>query len=258
MKFLGLDIGSSATKGLLIEDGMVLKRVIRPSTPNMQAAAGMVVDEINQPDAVVITTGYGRELFDARKDTVSEITALGAGINAVFPGVKTVVDIGGQDSKVALLNNGKVFDFTMNDRCAAGTGRFLEVMSRVLAVPLPDFDGVAASTSETQSITSTCTVFAESEVVGLMSRNVETPKILRGLMAAIADRVAGLAGQVGIEEPVVATGGTMRSQAVVNALSQSLGVKVHVVNHPQTVTALGAALIGMKRAGLAMPEIDWS
>lgn len=253
-----MDIGSSATKGLLIEGNRVLKRVIRSSTPNMQAAARTVVQEIGAPDAVVVTTGYGRELFTERADTVSEITALGAGISAVFPRVRTVVDIGGQDSKVVLLDNGRVIDFTMNDRCSAGTGRFLEVMSRILDVPLPDFDRVVASTSEIQSITSTCTVFAESEVVGLMSRNVETPKILRGLMAAIADRVAALAGQVGVEEPVAATGGTMLSQAVVNALSQALGTKVLVAPHPQTITALGAALIGMKRAGRTIPKVDWS
>jgi predicted CoA-substrate-specific enzyme activase len=137
----------------------------------------------------------------------------------------------------------------MNDKCAAGTGRFLEVMSRVLAVPLPDFDDVAGRTDVTQTITSTCTVFAESEVVGLMSRNVEIPRILRGLLAAIADRVAALAGQVGVEVPVAATGGTMRSKAVVDALSKALGVEVRVPDDPQTVTALGAALVGVKRLG---------
>lgn len=259
MKFLGLDIGSTATKGILIDEhGRVNKRVIRSSTPNMQAAAGLVNDEIGVGDAFVVTTGYGRELFTKRSDTVSEITALGMGINAVFPGVRTVVDIGGQDSKVAILNNGRVMDFTMNDRCAAGTGRFLEVMSRVLDVPMSDFDGVAASTTEAQHITSTCTVFAESEVVGLLSRNVEIPKILRGLMASIADRVAALAGQLSLAEPVAATGGTMRSRAVVEALSGALGVNVVVVPHPQTVTALGAALVGMKRAGKAIPTVDWT
>ncbi len=257
MKFLGLDIGSSATKGVLIEDGRILKRIIRPSTPNMQTAAAMMAREIDAPDAAIITTGYGRELFDGRTDTVSEITALGMGINAVFPGVRTVIDMGGQDSKVALLNNGKVVDFTMNDRCAAGTGRFLEVMSRVLDVPIEHFDEEAKSTTELQPITSTCTVFAESEVVGLMSRNVAIPKILRGLLAGIAQRVAALAGQVGVVEPIAATGGPMHSQAVVDALSEALGTRVRAAPHPQTVTALGAALVGIKRSGRALPRVQW-
>lgn len=159
--FVGLDIGSSATKGALVRDGQVVATVIVPSMPDMLAAARKALAALDAGDAPVLTTGYGRALFEPRVAQVSEITALAAGIGRIHPEAQTVVDIGGQDSKVVRVAGGRVADFAMNDRCAAGTGRFLEVMSRVLHVPFDDFDRVASANVAALPVTSTCTVFAE-------------------------------------------------------------------------------------------------
>ncbi len=246
-RFVGLDIGSSATKGALVCDGQVLRCVIVPSMPDMLAAARQAVAALEAGDAPVLTTGYGRALFEPRIAQVSEITALAAGIGRLHPEAKTVVDIGGQDSKVVRVAEGRVADFAMNDRCAAGTGRFLEVMSRVLHVPFDRFDQVAASDVAPLPVTSTCTVFAESEVVGLLSGQAPPAGILKGVMASISVRIAALARQVGLAAPVFATGGAMHSQALVAALSDALGMPVQVPEAPQTVTARGAAWLCAQR-----------
>lgn len=239
--FVGLDIGSSATKGALVRDGRVVATVIVLSMPDMLAAANEALAALDAGDAPVLTTGYGRALFERRLGQISEITALAAGIGRLHPEARTVVDVGGQDSKVVRIAGGRVADFAMNDRCAAGTGRFLEVMSRVLHVPFDRFDEVAASGVAPLPVTSTCTVFAESEVIGLLSAQAPRAGILKGVMASISVRIAALARQVGLEDPVFATGGAMHSKALVAALSDALGTPVRVPDDPQTVTARGAA-----------------
>ncbi len=252
--FVGLDIGSSATKGALIRDGQIVASVIVPSMPDMLMAARTALEALNAGDAPVLTTGYGRALLDRRVAQVSEITALAAGICRLHPEAKTVVDIGGQDSKVVRVAGGRVADFAMNDRCAAGTGRFLEVMSRVLHIPFDTFDQAAASGVAPLPVTSTCTVFAESEVVGLLSTQASPAGILKGVMASISVRVAALARQVGVEGPVFVTGGAMYSKALVAALSEALGLPVLVPEGPQTVTARGAAWLCEQRQSPARPQ----
>jgi predicted CoA-substrate-specific enzyme activase len=166
------------------------------------------------------------------------------------------VDIGGQDSKVVRVEAGRVLDFAMNDRCAAGTGRFLEVMSRVLHVPFDQFDDVASEDVEPLPVTSTCTVFAESEVVGLLSLRHPPARILKGVLQSVCSRVASLGRQVGMVAPVVCTGGTVQSRAVVRSLSLALGVPVSVPPSPQRVTAIGAALLCARRAaGGQLPNV---
>ena len=159
------------------------------------------------------------------------------------------MDIGGQDSKVVRIEGGRVSDFAMNDRCAAGTGRFLEVMARVLGVAQEGLDTLADEPVDPVTLTSTCTVFAESEVVGLLGRGTPPARIVKGLLASIGDRVAGLARQVGVIPPVAGTGGAMRTAALAAALSRSLGSAVRVPEHPQLVTALGAAVLCRQRSG---------
>ena len=246
--FMGLDIGSSATKAALVTDGRVVRVAVRPSMPDMAAAAVLVVADLAAPGAPVLATGYGRLLYDARIGDVSEVTALAAGVEAVLPGTATVIDIGGQDSKAARVSAGRVVDFAMNDRCAAGTGRFLEAMSRVLGVPIDRLDEVASGPGDPVAITSTCTVFAETEVVGLLARGTPVTRVLKGLFASIVDRVAGLARQVGVAAPVAATGGALRSRAIADALSAAVGVRVVVPDSPQVVTAIGAAVLCSRRA----------
>jgi len=249
----GLDIGSTATKCVVLEDGRVVASVILPSMPDMRLAAEQALRECGAEGIPVLTTGYGRALHEARLAQVSEITALAAGVGFVAPQAATVVDIGGQDSKVVRVEGGKVLDFAMNDRCAAGTGRFLEVMSRVLHVPFDRFDAVAADDVDPLPVTSTCTVFAESEVVGLLSARHEPARILKGVLASVCSRVASLGRQVGLKAPVVATGGTMHSQAVVRALSTALGQPVSVPPSPQLVTATGAAILCARKVAGETP-----
>lgn len=244
---VGLDMGSTATKAVLVESGCKVRSVVMSSMPDMLAAAHRAIAELDAVGLPVLTTGYGRGLFDGRIGQVSEITALAAGLGAVLPQARTVVDIGGQDSKVVRVMDGKVLDFAMNDRCAAGTGRFLEVMSRVLGIPFERFDELAGADVEPLQITSMCTVFAESEVIGLLSRKASPERILKGVIAAVTERVSALARQVGVEAPVAGTGGTVRSRAVVGGLSAAVGSGVIVPDEPQTVTALGAALLCERR-----------
>lgn len=249
----GLDIGSTATKCVVLEDGHVVATIVLPSMPDMRLAAEQALRECGANGLPVLTTGYGRSLYEPRLAQVSEITALAAGVGFVAPEAATVVDIGGQDSKVVRVSAGRVLDFAMNDRCAAGTGRFLEVMSRVLHVPFDQFDTVASDEVEPLPVTSTCTVFAESEVVGLVSARHPPARILKGVLASVCSRVASLARQVGLAAPVVATGGTVHSKAVVRALSTALGVAVAVPSSPQLVTAIGAALLCARRLEGAPP-----
>lgn len=246
----GLDIGSTATKCAVVEGGRLVQAVMLPSMPDMVAAAREALRQAGAEALPVVTTGYGRALHEPRLAQVSEITALAAGVGALRPEAATVVDIGGQDSKVVRVQGGKVLDFAMNDRCAAGTGRFLEVMSRVLNIPQDRFDEVSRPEVDPLPISSTCTVFAESEVVGRLSRREPPDRILKGVLAAVCSRVAALGRQVGVAAPVVATGGPARSMAVIRALSEALGMEVlPILPDPQGVTAFGAALICAQRAG---------
>lgn len=250
-RYVGLDIGSTATKAAVIEGSRVVETWIGPSMPDMADAARRAITEVGALGLPIVTTGYGRFLYDGRIGEVSEITALAAGIEYVMPGTETVVDIGGQDSKVARVTRGRVLDFTMNDRCAAGTGRFLEAMSRVLGVPIERFDDIVSPDVQPLRITSTCTVFAETEVVGLLSRGAPVPEVLAGILAAIADRVAGLARMVGINPPLAGTGGAIRSRSLAGVLSRVLGQNIVVPKDPQTVTAIGAALLCARRFSAA-------
>ncbi len=253
IRVAGLDIGSAATKCAVLQDGRVVATIVLPSMPDMRQAAESALRECGAEGIPVLTTGYGRTLWEARLAQVSEITALAAGVGHLAPHAATVVDIGGQDSKVVRVEAGRVLDFAMNDRCAAGTGRFLEVMSRVLRVPFDRFDEVATDDVVPLPVTSTCTVFAESEVVGLLSSRHPPDRILKGVLAAVCSRVASLGRQVGLKAPVVATGGTVQSQAVVRALATALGTEVTVPPSPQLVTAIGAALLCARRVEAGGP-----
>ena len=175
---------------------------------------------------------------------ITEITCHARGAFFVHPETRTVIDIGGQDSKVIRLDGqGRNVDFQMNDKCAAGTGRFLEVMAHALEVKLEDLGGLSLSAPRTIQISSMCTVFAESEVVSLIAENQPKEVIIRGLHDAIADRILGLVRRVGVEEKVTLTGGVAKNEGVVRALEERLAVKLFVPPEPQIIGALGAALL---------------
>lgn len=251
MLVAGLDIGSNTTESVLLHEGRVLSFSIFPTGANSRAAAERALAAALERAGAgendlegIVATGYGRAFFPRAHKRVTEITCHARGAFFTFPEARTVIDIGGQDSKVIRLDGrGRNVDFQMNDKCAAGTGRFLEVMARALEVPLEDLGRLSLNAARSIKISSMCTVFAESEVVSLVARNEPREVIIRGLHEAIAERTAGLVQRVGIEGGVAFTGGVAKNQGVAKALEERLGVRLLIPSEPQITGALGAALI---------------
>ena len=179
---------------------------------------------------------------------MSELSCHAKGASFLFPEVRTVIDIGGQDAKVLRVENGAMTNFQMNDKCAAGTGRFLDVMARILEVDVNDLGTLGAQSTKYVGISSTCTVFAESEVISQLARDTDKRDIINGIHLSVAGRVAGLAHRVGVQDQVVMTGGVAQNSGIVKALEDQLGHKVHTSPLTQYVGALGAALFAYKRA----------
>ncbi len=257
MFFVGIDIGALTVKAVVLDGAgtVVASDVVRSRHDSRRVAAklveGLLVQEgINTHEVgYAVVTGYGRVTYDAANEEVSEITCHARGAMSLFPAARTVIDIGGQDSKVIRVHpRGYVTDFAMNDKCAAGTGRFLEVMADALEVRVEELGALSRQSRHPVTISSTCTVFAESEVIGQMSRGAPKADIVAGIHAAIASRVAGLAGQVGLEEAVVMTGGVAQNIGVVRALEKQIGLPIVLPPEPQLVGALGAALLAREKA----------
>jgi predicted CoA-substrate-specific enzyme activase len=197
-----------------------------------------------------VATGYGRVAVEFADTQVTEISCYARGIHHLYPEVMTVIDIGGQDSKVVAVGpGGKPLDFAMNDKCAAGTGRFLEVIARAMELDLEDMGPNALRARRAADISSTCTVFAESEVVTLVAEGVPREEIVAGICRSIARRVGGMARRVGVEPPVAFAGGVAKNVGVVRALEEVLGETLIVPEEPQIVGALGAALVARDGTG---------
>jgi len=232
-------------------EGRILSTRLIPSGYDHRAAGQRVLEALKaeaglRPDRPLplVATGYGRSALPFADRAVTEITCHAAGAHYLNPGVRSVIDIGGQDSKViAMGEGGRVVDFAMNDKCAAGTGRFLEVMARALEVPIETFGEVAAAADRPAAISSTCTVFAESEVISLISRGVSRENILAGIHEAIAARVFAMAARLGLRPPLMMTGGVARNGGVVRALERRCGHPIEVSPHAQLTGAIGAALV---------------
>jgi predicted CoA-substrate-specific enzyme activase len=247
----GMDIGSITAETVILQDNQMLSSSIVPTGANSRTAAerslaaALKQASLRQEDlAAIVTTGYGRASFPSATKMITEITCHARGAFFVHPETRTVIDIGGQDSKVIRLDKqGRNVDFQMNDKCAAGTGRFLEVMAHALEVKLEDLGRLSRSAQRTIKISSMCTVFAESEVVSLIADNQPKEVIIRGLHDAIADRILGMIRRVGVEEKVTLTGGVAKNEGVVQALEERLEVRVFVPPEPQIIGALGAALL---------------
>jgi len=248
----GVDIGSVATKALILHDGEPAGRaVVRSGAVPQDAAeaalAGAVAEAGIDRDAIerIITTGYGRRSVTFADDAVTEITACARGAHRLgcpWGSPRILVDLGGQDTKVILLDEaGLVRDFAMNDKCAAGTGRFLEVMAGVLDVPLPELGAASERAAAPAPINATCTVFAESEVISLIAKGTPKEDIVAGLHAAIASRIAQMTRPMG-EHDVFFCGGGALNTGTARALERALGRRVYVPPHPSFVVALGAAL----------------
>jgi len=241
----GLDIGSR-TIALVEWDGAQIVRSVVVDTGNDPLGNARALLEDRTYDRLV-ATGYGRNLAAEREladEVISEIKAYGLGAYHVYPDVGTVLDIGGQDSKaIEIGRGGRVLRFEMNDRCAAGTGRFLENMAHALGMAVAELGPHAlAAGGQAVSISSMCTVFAESEVVSLVARGEDSRRVALGLHRAIVDRVGGMVRRVGVRERFVLAGGVALNPCLQQLFAEAMGVPVHVPDDPQTIGALGAAL----------------
>lgn len=247
---IGIDSGSTATKGILLERNVIRRRFLCP-TPFRPAEAIAQAWETLQAGLDVrpflTLTGYGRQLVDYADKQVTEISCHGLGARFLAPGTRTVIDIGGQDSKVIQLDDdGNLSDFLMNDKCAAGTGRFLEVISRTLGASVEQLDAITAGV-EPHAITSMCTVFAESEVISLRSAGVAPETILAGVINAMARRSANFIGRLSGQAPLLFTGGVSHCHAFARMLEGHIGIPVHTHPDAQFAGAIGAALIGQRQ-----------
>ncbi|MDN3514387.1 MAG: acyl-CoA dehydratase activase [Candidatus Brocadia sp.] len=257
MYTLGIDIGSMSTNGILINDKKeILSSIIIPTGASSKKAADKTYHQILTEHTLsekdidyIIATGYGRIKVPFAHEVVTEITCHAKGANYYFPNARTIIDIGGQDSKVIKVDgNGNVLDFVMNDKCAAGTGRFLEVMARTLEIDLEDMGGLSLNGKDNVSVSSLCTVFAESEVVSLIGADHKTADICRALHISIAKRITAQVKRIGLEEEIVMTGGVAKNIGVVTELERNLGCKIKISGEPQINGALGAALIALEKA----------
>ncbi|MCK6469840.1 MAG: acyl-CoA dehydratase activase [Candidatus Brocadia sinica] len=257
MYTIGIDIGSMSTNGILINDKKeILSSIIIPTGASSKKAADktfrqiLTENQLSEKDIdYIIATGYGRIKVPFANEVVTEITCHAKGANFFFPKARTIIDIGGQDSKVIKIDaNGNVLDFVMNDKCAAGTGRFLEVMARTLEIDLEEMGPISLNGKDNVSVSSLCTVFAESEVVSLIGADHRTADICRGLHISIAKRITAQVKRIGLEEEIVMTGGVAKNIGVVTELEKNLGCKIRISEEPQINGALGAALIALEKA----------
>jgi len=240
------------TKVVILDaDGGIRARVIGPTGAEHRRLANRVMEEaLKQAKlsfeevAYVVATGYGRINVPFADCQISELTCHARGVVNFFPGVQTAIDIGGQDAKGLKIRGGKLVDFVMNDKCAAGTGRFLEVMAGTLSLKLEELGSISLKSTRKVQISSTCTVFAQHEVVSLLSTGVPIEDILAGVHDAIASRVVKMVRRLKIEPDVVFTGGVAKNVGMVRALKESLGCEVFVPDEPLLSGAIGAALLG--------------
>jgi len=248
---VGVDVGSITAKAAVInDDGIAATKVIltgyNSKNAGKQVFKGVLANagiESSQVDCI-IATGYGRNSVNFADKAVTEITCHAAGAHYLNPDIRSIIDIGGQDSKAIVINeNGKVIDFAMNDKCAAGTGRFLEVMARALEVNLDEFGNMSLKADNAASISSLCTVFAESEVVSLISKGENRQNIIAGIHESIASRVVAMGNRIGLRDPVMMTGGVAKNIGVVRALEKKINTSISVSENAQVTGAIGAGLI---------------
>ena len=248
--FAGVDIGSTMTKVVIMNDS-VLASVIGPTGPEHRKLANRVMEEALKKAKLpfedityVVATGYGRINVPFADKQITEISCHARGVAHLLPRARTVVDIGGQDSKGIKLKDGRAVDFVMNDKCAAGTGRFLEVAAEELGVKLEDMGRLSLEAKNVVRISNTCTVFAAQEVVTKLSGGAALPDIIAGLHEAIATRVYSMLRRLKVEREVVLTGGGAKNVGLVKALEAKLGFAVVVPPEPLLTGAIGAALLG--------------
>ncbi len=256
----GIDAGSRAIKIAVFDHGQ--SRLLGTGVADQGVEQVRLVEELydrtlheagvaREAVQAVVATGYGRARVPFANTTITEITCHARGVHHLLPDVRTVIEIGGQDSKVILLEDGgRVRDFSMNDRCAAGTGRFLEVVASRLGVTLPALGALSRGSQRPAVISSTCVVFAETEIIGLLAEGMASADIAAGVQVAIASRVATMAGRT-LTPPVCFTGGVALQEGMIRAVEATLSMPVRVAPLPQFTGALGAALLAAREQGAA-------
>ena len=256
MYTLGIDIGSTSSKAVILYNGtaIVNKALVTVGTgtsgPSQVLKQLFANQDIKRGDIQkTVVTGYGRMALKEADKQISELSCHARGVHFLFPSAKTVIDIGGQDAKALKLDNrGMLLNFAMNDKCAAGTGRFLDVMARVLEINIDDMGTLSTQAEMIATISSVCTVFAESEVISHLSRGTRTPDIIAGIHRSVAQRVGTLAFKLGIENDVVMTGGVAQNAGVVKALEETIKARIKVSDYPQYTGAIGAAIYAFDEA----------
>jgi len=251
---VGVDVGSTQTKAVIVdESGQIVSRALIDTGANVVKAAEnayqtcLVNGNIREEEVeYVIGTGYGRYRVTFGNTQITEISCHARGAVNMFPKTRTVLDMGGQDTKAIRVNtNGDVLDFCMNDKCAAGTGRFLGAASAALEIPLDELGPTALKAERPVRISTTCTVFAESEVLSWLGKGKKIEDILLGVHQSIASRSIGLLRRVGIDEQITFTGGVAKNIGMVKALEQNLGLDLNVSAESHFIGALGAALFAL-------------
>lgn len=262
MFIAGLDIGSTITKIVITSDREICSTVIRPTGAEHRKLANKLMEEalhqarlsFDQIDYIV-ATGYGRINVPFADSQVTEISCHMRGVSWLFPDVRTIIDVGGQDCKGIKVKDGKLVNFIMNDKCAAGTGRFLEVISDVLGVKVEDIGEMSLRSTNPADISSLCTVFAEQEALLRLSEGASIEDILAGIHKANAHRIHSMIERIKVEREVAMTGGGAKNIGLRKALEKVVGVPLFVAEEPLITGALGAALIARERAG-KMSEAD--
>jgi predicted CoA-substrate-specific enzyme activase len=258
--FAGIDIGSVTTKAVIVNERGEIAAFSMLSTSYDRGKSGAEVldlalakiQKLGDGIKYIVSTGYGRRAFTSSDKVLPEIVCHAKGTKLLFPAVRTIIDIGGQDSKVIELDKGGgIVRFEMNDKCAAGTGRFLEVLTeRILNLSLDELGPLALKSKQGCTLSSVCTVFAESEIISLLSEHKTKEDIAYGISKAIAKRVVGMGagGQIGYSELIVFSGGVAKNIGVVKAIEEELGKEVVTPEEPQITAALGAAIFAKEQA----------
>ncbi|MBW1706571.1 MAG: 2-hydroxyglutaryl-CoA dehydratase [Deltaproteobacteria bacterium] len=253
--FAGIDVGSLTTEVVILNkgEGMVTYAINATGANVAEAVEHTLGQALSRAEltkdrlSFIVATGYGRITIPFADKKITEISCHAMGAHHLFPDTETVIDIGGQDSKVIRIDgDGKVLDFTMNDKCAAGTGRFLEVMADTFQIPIDDFGALSLKAKREIPISSICTVFAESEVISLIARNEPAEDIIRGLHRSVVNRVWSMVQTVGVPGAVTMSGGVAKNPGVVGLLEEHLKKPIHIHTEPQIVGALGAAILAGK------------
>jgi predicted CoA-substrate-specific enzyme activase len=249
--FAGIDVGSTMTKAVILNEGIIAS-IIGPTGPEQRRLANKVIEEALKKVALpfqaityIVSTGYGRINVPFADKQFTEITCQAKGIANLFPKAKTIIDIGGQDCKgIKIDTTGKTTDFVMNDKCAAGSGRFIEVIADTLGVPLGKVGDLSLQSKNPAKISNICTVWAQQEVAASLAEGVPLPDLLAGVHQSLADRIIRMVNRLRVEDAVIVTGGGGKNKGLLKALSEQLGHEILVPEEPLITGALGAALLG--------------